>query len=183
MHQRKLIWTDIRTVCWNDLLSLPTLQWKTSGPSRWYLARTEGLECILLDRFWMWVLWVIFSLVFLWHHSMDLTETIWNQNNMNITYHSSLDNNENVKFMIRMHSECDSGTSLLETSEFASAVAAGRGRRWRIRRMSRMWKWQDLDRELIWSEKNMSVSKMKPRLWAEELTGMVSLLRDYLIII
>ena len=56
----------------------------------------------------------------------------------------------------------------------STAVAAERGRRWRIRRMSRMWKWQDLDRELIWSEKDMSESKMKPRLRAEELTGMIS---------
>ena len=39
-------------------------------------------------------------------------------------------------------------------------------------------KMTDLDTELIWSEKDMSESKMKPRLRAEELTGMISLLRD-----
>ena len=33
-----------------------------------------------------------------------------------------------------------------------------RGRRWQIRWMSLMWKWQDLDTELIWSEKAMSES-------------------------
>ena len=33
-------------------------------------------------------------------------------------------------------------------------------------------------RELIWLEKDMSESKMKPRLRAEELTGMIALLRD-----
>ena len=37
---------------------------------------------------------------------------------------------------------------------------------------------QDLDTELICSEKDMSESKMKPRLRAKELTGMISLLRD-----
>ena len=63
-------------------------------------------------------------------------------------------------------------------SELASAVAAERGRRWRIRRMSLIWKWQDSDRELIWSVNDMSESKMKPRLRAEELTGMISLPRD-----
>ena len=36
--------------------------------------------------------------------------------------------------------------------------------------------WKQL--EFICSEKDMSESKMKPRLRAEELTGMISLLRD-----
>ena len=38
-----------------------------------------------------------------------------------------------------------------------------------------------LDTDLIWSEKDMSESKMKPRLRAEELIGMISLLRDKLV--
>ena len=37
---------------------------------------------------------------------------------------------------------------------------------------------KDLETEFICSEKDMSESKMKPRLRAEELTGMISLLRD-----
>ena len=36
---------------------------------------------------------------------------------------------------------------------------AEKGRWWRIRRMSRIWKRQDLDTELIWSEEDMSEPK------------------------
>ena len=43
----------------------------------------------------------------------------------------------------------------------------------------RMWKWQDLDTDLIWSEKDM----MKPRLRAEELTGMTDLFNSCRIIV
>ena len=51
-------------------------------------------------------------------------------------------------------------------------------RRWRIRRMSRIWKWQSLDRELIWLEKGHVIVKDEAKLRAEELTWMISLLRD-----
>ena len=43
----------------------------------------------------------------------------------------------------------------------------------RIYENDKIWK-----SEFICSEKDMSESKMKPRLRAEELTGMISLLRD-----
>ena len=69
-------------------------------------------------------------------------------------------------------------SSLLKRSGFSRADAIERGRRWRIRRMSRMWKWRDLDTEVIWLEKYMSDSNITPRFREEELTGMITLQID-----
>ena len=68
---------------------------------------------------------------------------------------------------------------LLETSEFARAVAVEREEEndefdgCLGYENDKIW-----NTELIWSEKDMSELNMKPRLRAEVLTGMISLLKD-----
>ena len=68
---------------------------------------------------------------------------------------------------------------LLETRELVSAMAAARGRPWRIRaddsdvKMTRFW-----NRVYLFTKRHVKLKDYAIRLRAEELTGIISFLRD-----